>query len=155
ADSLTIDRVQNEVADLDSTQTTIDSTRTTIDSARTIIDSTRTTIDSARTIIDSTRTIIDSTGTIIDSTRTIITDSGSKVKQPPAKVKYEDRIRLELEADSTLRKEAPIPKGGEVDSLLLEAAVAMSKPRQVDSIPTDSLANDTSRTRIIKAYHNV
>ena len=96
ADSLTIDRVQNEVADLDSTQTTIDSTRTTIDSARTIIDSTRTTIDSARTIIDSTRTIIDSTRTIIDSTRTIQTESGSKVKQPPAKVKYEDRIRLEL-----------------------------------------------------------
>ncbi|MGK6352174.1 OstA-like protein [Parapedobacter sp. DT-150] len=60
----------------------------------------------------------------------------------------------QLAADSVLREQAVIPTGGEADSLLLQAATALSRP-PTDSIPKDSLANDTAKTRIVKAYYNM
>src|SRR5690606_13041526 len=52
------------------------------------------------------------------------------------------------------REQAVIPTGGEADSLLADAITALSRP-PTDTIPSDSLANDTAKTRIIKAYYNV
>ena len=65
-----------------------------------------------------------------------------------------DALTTNLAADSVLRAEAVIPKGGEADSLMADAVAAISRPA-ADSIPRDSLANDTAKTRIIKAYYNV
>lgn len=59
-----------------------------------------------------------------------------------------------LAADSVLRAQAVIPVGGEADSLMA-GAVAASSRAPADSISTDSLANDTAKTRIVKAYYNV
>ena len=65
-----------------------------------------------------------------------------------------DALARSLAADSLLREQAPIPTGGEADSLMADAVAALSQP-STDSIPSDSLANDTAKTRIIKAYYNV
>lgn len=65
-----------------------------------------------------------------------------------------DALSQNLAADSVLRGEAIIPTGGEVDSLMAGAIAALSNP-STDTIPSDSLASDTAKTRIIKAYYNV
>nr|WP_307876452.1 OstA-like protein [Parapedobacter lycopersici] len=66
-----------------------------------------------------------------------------------------DRSQLEqLAADSTLRAQAIIPVGGEADSLMADA-VAASTRGITDTLAKDSLASDTSKTRIVKAYYNV
>lgn len=65
-----------------------------------------------------------------------------------------DAMARSLAADSVLREQATIPTGGEADSLMADAVAALSRP-PMDPIPSDSLANDTARTRIIKAYYNV
>ncbi len=57
-----------------------------------------------------------------------------------------EEIQKELVADSTLREQSLIPQGNEVDSLMHQA---------VASLASDSVSQDTSRTRIIKAYRNV
>jgi len=66
-----------------------------------------------------------------------------------------DRITQELAADSLLRQTASFPTGNEVDSLMIQAALAMEKPKIPDSLARDSLHSDTAKTRIIKAYRNV
>ncbi|MEC3881389.1 OstA-like protein [Parapedobacter sp. 10938] len=65
-----------------------------------------------------------------------------------------DALAQSLAADSLLRDRAIIPTGGEADSLMAGAIAALSRP-STDTIPSDSLANDTAKTRIIKAYYNV
>lgn len=65
-----------------------------------------------------------------------------------------DALAQGLAADSALREQAVIPTGGEADSLMAGAVAALSRP-STDTIPSDSLANDTAKTRIIKAYYNV
>lgn len=65
-----------------------------------------------------------------------------------------DAMARNLAADSILREQAVIPTGGEADSLMAGALAALSRP-PTDTIPSDSLANDTAKTRIIKAYYNV
>src|SRR5690606_26586151 len=65
-----------------------------------------------------------------------------------------DALARSLTADSLLREQAVIPTGGEADSLMADAVAALSRP-STDTIPSDSLANDTAKTRIIKAYYNV
>lgn len=59
-----------------------------------------------------------------------------------------------LSADSILRTQAAIPIGGEADSLMADAVAASSR-QPADTVPRDSLSNDTTKTRIIKAYYNV
>jgi len=66
-----------------------------------------------------------------------------------------DALAKNLVADSLLRSQVVIPSGGEADSLMAEAAAALLRPAVKDTIPKDSLANDTARTRIVKAYYNV
>ncbi len=66
-----------------------------------------------------------------------------------------DALARSLVADSVLRERALIPSGGEADSLLAGAIAALSRPSATDTIPSDSLGNDTAKTRIIKAYYNV
>ncbi|SEK71661.1 OstA-like protein [Parapedobacter koreensis] len=66
-----------------------------------------------------------------------------------------DALTRNLEADSILRDQAVIPIGGEADSLLLGAVAAVSRPPTAETLPSDSLASDTVKTRIIKAYYNV
>lgn len=66
----------------------------------------------------------------------------------------QNALARHLAADSVLRVQAPIPMGGEADSLMAGAVAAISRP-PTDTVVMDSLANDTARTRIIKAYYNV
>src|SRR5690606_24431712 len=87
-----------------------------------------------------------------------VSDQTKIVKTPPQKeieLDYENRISGELAADSILRKTAIIPKGGEVDSLMTEAALAMLREKPADSLLQDSLSADTAKVRIVKAYNNV
>jgi len=65
-----------------------------------------------------------------------------------------DALARSLAADSVMRAHAVIPTGGEADSLMAGAVAALSRP-PADTIPKDSLASDTAKTRIIKAYYNV
>src|SRR5690606_9503307 len=65
-----------------------------------------------------------------------------------------DALARSLTADSLLREQAVIPTGGEADSLMADAVAALARP-STDTIPSDSLASDTAKTRIIKAYYNV
>jgi len=57
----------------------------------------------------------------------------------------------DLAADSALRAQAPIPVGGEADSLLAAAATAAGTK---DTTSRNSPVTDTT-TRIVKAYYNV
>src|SRR5690606_36251581 len=67
-----------------------------------------------------------------------------------------DALARSLAADSVLREQTAIPTGGEADSLMAGAIAALARqPAGADTIPGDSLANDTAKTRIIKAYYNV
>ena len=67
-----------------------------------------------------------------------------------------DALARSLTADSLLREQSAIPTGGEADSLMAGAIASLAQqPAHADSIHTDSLASDTARTRIIKAYYNV
>lgn len=63
-------------------------------------------------------------------------------------------LERNLTADSLLRAQATIPTGNEVDSLLAKAVEATQRI-PTDTLATDSLASDTTTTRIIKAYRNV
>ncbi len=65
-----------------------------------------------------------------------------------------DALSRNLAADSVLRGHAIIPTGGEADSLMAGAMAALSR-QPTDTVPSDSLASDTVKTRIIKAYYNV
>lgn len=65
-----------------------------------------------------------------------------------------DVLARNLAADSILRAQSRIPTGGEADSLMAGAAAAIARP-PADTITMDSLASDTARTRIVKAYYNV
>ncbi|WP_448666275.1 OstA-like protein [Sphingobacterium siyangense] len=71
-------------------------------------------------------------------------------KKTPAIVGDQNKIEIEknLKADSVLRKKAIIPKGGESDKLM---GAALKNAQQGKR---DSLAQDTAKTRIIKAYYN-
>jgi len=127
---------------------------------------------------DSSSTTVDSTGTL-DNTRVNLhkgidslskKDSGKPVleksikkvqdtltnkkpiasKKIPAIVGDQNKIEIEknLKADSVLRKKAIIPKGGESDKLMGAALKNAQESKR------DSLAQDTAKTRIIKAYYN-
>src|SRR5690606_42063756 len=65
------------------------------------------------------------------------------------------RITQELAADSLLRQNTIFPTGNEVDSLMMQAALAMEKPKMPDSLARDSLQSDTAKTRMSNAYRNV
>jgi len=65
-----------------------------------------------------------------------------------------DILARNLAADSVLRAQSTIPTGGEADSLMAGAVAAISR-LPTDTTTMDSLASDTARTRIIKAYYNV
>lgn len=106
----------------------------------------------------------------VDSLRTdsiredsLIADS-AKIKFPPkidstitksTATSPAELITQELAADSLLRQKTIFPTGNEVDSLMMQAALAMEKPKIPDSLARDSLQSDTAKTRIIKAYRNV
>lgn len=62
--------------------------------------------------------------------------------------------RQQLAADSVLRAQTAIPGGGEADSLMADAFAAAARTPE-DTIPADTTVNDTTKTRIVKAYHNV
>ncbi|UQA76194.1 hypothetical protein K2F45_04115 [Sphingobacterium siyangense] len=127
---------------------------------------------------DSSSTTVDSTGTLEnikddlhkgidslpkkDSSKPVLEKSIKKVqdtltnkkpiaaKKTPAIVGDQNKIEIEknLKADSVLRKKAIIPKGGESDKLM---GAALKNAQQGKR---DSLAQDTAKTRIIKAYYN-
>ncbi|WP_394675479.1 OstA-like protein [uncultured Sphingobacterium sp.] len=127
---------------------------------------------------DSSSTTVDSTGTLEnikddlhkgidslhkkDSGKPVLEKSIKKVqdtltnkkpiatKKTPAIVGDQNKIEIEknLKADSVLRKKAIIPKGGESDKLMGAALKNAQKGKR------DSLAQDTAKTRIIKAYYN-
>lgn len=127
---------------------------------------------------DSSSTTVDSTGTLEnikddlhkgidslhkkDSGKPVLEKSIKKVqdtltnkkpiaaKKTPAIVGDQNKIEIEknLKADSVLRKKAIIPKGGESDKLM---GAALKNAQQGKR---DSLAQDTAKTRIIKAYYN-
>lgn len=71
-------------------------------------------------------------------------------KKQPMIVGDQNRIEIEknLKADSVLRKKAIIPKGGESDQIM-DAAL-----KNAQGGKKDSLAQDTAKTRILKAYYN-
>lgn len=71
-------------------------------------------------------------------------------KKQPVIVGDQNRIEIEknLKADSVLRKKAIIPKGGESDQIM-DAAL-----KNAQGGKKDSLAQDTAKTRILKAYYN-
>ncbi|MFC3196736.1 OstA-like protein [Parapedobacter deserti] len=78
-----------------------------------------------------------------------------RVEAAPLSVQLgHDALGRNLAADSVLRAQAVIPKGGEADSLMTGAIATLSRPLS-DTLPGDSLAMDTAKTRIIKAYYNV
>jgi len=74
---------------------------------------------------------------------------------PPQVRESPDVPGRHLAADSVLRAQATIPTGHEADSLMANAVAAVSRPTPDTIPPTDSLALDTARTRIVKAYYNV
>ncbi len=77
-----------------------------------------------------------------DETRPALPDSLSR--------SMKDSIGAELLRDSLLRDTSMVPIAGMADSLLTKATEALSK------VPAaDSTASDTTRTRIILAYHEV
>lgn len=77
-----------------------------------------------------------------------------RVQAVPLQTQSHDALARNLAADSVLRAQSVIPTGSEVDSLMAGAVAAISH-RPADTITMDSLASDTARTRIVKAYYNV
>lgn len=64
-------------------------------------------------------------------------------------------IENDLKTDSLLRQTAIIPSGNEVDSLMIGALTALERPAEPDSLRSDSVVTDSTKTRIIKAFRNV
>ncbi|WP_257669080.1 OstA-like protein [Parapedobacter tibetensis] len=119
--------------------------------------------------IDSLTTPSDTLDVVLDSTAATKADSipTPKSKTDAALLKTHlkrveavplsagrDILERNLAADSVLRSRAVIPTGLEPDSLMAGAVAAVSRP-STDTVPKDSLTNDTAKTRIIKAYYNV
>ncbi len=87
-----------------------------------------------------------------------IPDSENKkptTTQVPKKEEGMMDIGKNLKQDSIIRRQAVIPMGGEADSLMNEAINVAQTPDTTYKLPPDSLALDTARTRIVKAYYNV
>ncbi len=137
--------------------------------SRTIADSLNRQIEAdslQRNAIDSLKALADTSAVLSDSTIVAKADALlSAVDTIPIKPQVKrvetvplsagrDLLERNLAADSVLRAQAMIPTGGEADSLMAMAITAASRP-STDTIPKDSLANDTTKTRIIKAYYNV
>ncbi|WP_353126465.1 OstA-like protein [Parapedobacter pyrenivorans] len=100
---------------------------------------------------DSTR----ATDMVLETDSAVLKTHIKRVGAVPLAVQLgHDALTRNLAADSVLRAEAVIPKGGEADSLMADAVAAISS-QAIDTIPQDSSANDTAKTRIIKAYYNV
>lgn len=131
-----------------------------------ILDSTLT-LDSASLMIDRTKIIADSLlkakenanldSTLLAQDSTQLALQGL-LTQTQKKAALTDSVlaRNQHEADSLLRTKALIPQGHEVDSLLEGALLATQQKGLSDSLMRDSSqVTDTTRTRIIKAYHNV
>lgn len=120
-----------------------------------VTDSLKTHLGGIATILDST-VVVKADSTLAKLAKTDITALKPHIQRVQTVPLSAGRDMLErnLTADSVLRSRAVIPTGGEVDSLLTEALAAISRP-SIDTIPKDSLAYDTAKTRIIKAYYNV
>lgn len=84
------------------------------------------------------------------SADTTVTKRQNIAKKQPVIVGDQNRIEIEknLKADSVLRKKAIIPKGGESDQIMGAAL------KNAQGGKKDSLAQDTAKTRILKAYYN-
>ena len=100
-------------------------------------------------------TPVNDKGTATDST--LLATHIERVDAVPLRTQLgHDALARSLTADSVLREQSVIPTGGEADSLMAGAIAALARqPASADTIPRDSLANDTAKTRIIKAYYNV
>ncbi len=111
--------------------------------------------DSAAAPVDSLRAPPDSLATALRDTATLLATHIERVAAVPLSAELgHDVLAQSLAADSLLRERALIPTGGEADSLMAGAIAVLSRT-STDTIPADSLANDTVKTRIIKAYYNV
>lgn len=135
----------NEVdyGDKDSTSLQIDSTGT----SKTAADGLQKSIDSLHKK-DTGKPVIEKG---IKKAQDSLTNKKPNVpKKTTAIVGDQNKIEIEknLKADSVLRKKAIIPKGGESDKLM---GAALKNAQQGKR---DSLAQDTAKTRIIKAYYN-
>ncbi|WP_240199660.1 OstA-like protein [Sphingobacterium siyangense] len=135
----------NEVdyGDQDSSSTTVDSTST----LENIKDDLHKGIDSLHKK-DSGKPVLEKSIKKVQDTLT--NKKPIAAKKTPAIVGDQNKIEIEknLKADSVLRKKAIIPKGGESDKLM---GAALKNAQQGKR---DSLAQDTAKTRIIKAYYN-
>ncbi len=118
----------------------------------------KTPADSLRAPPDSIITVKEKSAAADMATKTdsaVLTTHIKRVEAVPLATQLgHDALTRNLTADSILREQALIPKGGEADSLMADAVAAVSRP-PTDTIPLDSLASDTAKTRIIKAYYNV
>jgi len=135
----------NEVdyGETDSTSAQIDS----IDALQTVADSLQKDLDSLHKKDNRKPVVEKNTNKVRDK----LTNKKPVVpKKAPIIVGDQNKIEIEknLKADSVLRKKAIIPKGGESDKLM---GAALKNAQEGKS---DSLAQDTAKTRIIKAYYN-
>ncbi|MDR6737715.1 OstA-like protein [Sphingobacterium sp. 2149] len=135
----------NEVdyGEKDSTSAQIDS----IDALKTVADSLQKDLDSLHKKDNRKPVVEKNTNKVHDN----LTNKKPVVpKKAPIIVGDQNKIEIEknLKADSVLRKKAIIPKGGESDKLM---GAALKNAKEGKS---DSLAQDTAKTRIIKAYYN-
>ncbi len=135
----------NEVdyGEKDSTSAQIDS----IDALKTVADSLQKDLDSLHKKDNRKPVVEKNTNKVRDN----LTNKKPVVpKKTPIIVGDQNKIEIEknLKADSVLRKKAIIPKGGESDKLM---GAALKNAQEGKS---DSLAQDTAKTRIIKAYYN-
>jgi len=135
----------NEVdyGETDSTSAQIDS----IDALQTVADSLQKDLDSLHKKDNRKPVVEKNTNKVLDK----LTNKKPLVpKKTPIIVGDQNKIEIEknLKADSVLRKKAIIPKGGESDKLM---GAALKNAQEGKS---DSLAQDTAKTRIIKAYYN-
>jgi len=135
----------NEVdyGDQDSSSTTVDSTGTS--------DNTRVNLHKGIDSLskkDSDKPVLEKSIKKVQDT--LINKKSIAPKKTPVIVGDQNKIEIEknLKADSVLRKKAIIPKGGESDKLMGAALKNAQENRR------DSLAQDTAKTRIIKAYYN-
>lgn len=135
----------NEVdyGDQDSSSTTVDSTGTS--------DNTRVNLHKGIDSLskkDSDKPVLEKSIKKVQDTLT--NKKPIAAKKTPVIVGDQNKIEIEknLKADSVLRKKAIIPKGGESDKLMGAALKNAQENRR------DSLAQDTAKTRIIKAYYN-
>lgn len=96
------------------------------------------------------------TDMVAETDSAVLTTHIKRVEAVPLATRLgHDALTRNLAADSVLRAQAVIPQGGEADSLMTNAVVAVSKPSTDGPALGDSLMNDTAKTRIIKAYYNV